>query len=103
MEESKGGIAPDEAEEFFLELKRFDRIDVMGIMTMGPALEDKEQIRPYFKKTKEIFDKIKSRYGFAGDPILSMGMSGSYSIAIEEGANLVRIGRRLFEKRQDKE
>ena len=103
MEESKGGIAPDEAEEFFLALKKFDRIDVMGIMTMGPALEDKEQIRPYFKKTKEIFDKIKSRYGFAGEPILSMGMSGSYSIAIEEGANLVRIGRRLFEKRQDKE
>ena len=103
MEESKGGIAPDEAEEFFLKLKNFDRIDVVGIMTMGPALENKEEIRPYFKKTKEIFDKIKSRYGFAGEPILSMGMSGSYSIAIEEGANLVRIGRRLFEKRQDKE
>jgi pyridoxal phosphate enzyme (YggS family) len=103
MEESKGGIAPDEAEEFFLALKKLDHIDVMGIMTMGPALEDKELIRPYFKMTKNIFDKIKSRYGFAGDPILSMGMSESYSIAIEEGANLVRIGRRLFEKRQDKE
>ena len=99
MEESKGGVAPDEAEEFFLALKKFDRIDVMGIMTMGPALEDKELIRPYFKMTKNIFDKIKSRYGFAGEPILSMGMSESYSIAIEEGANLVRIGRRLFEKR----
>ena len=98
MEESKGGVAPDEAEEFFLALKKFDRIDVMGIMTMGPALEDKELIRPYFKMTKNIFDKIKSRYGFAGEPILSMGMSESYSIAIEEGANLVRIGRRLFEK-----
>ena len=98
MEESKGGVAPDEAEEFFLALKKFDRIDVMGIMTMGPALEDKELIRPYLKMTKNIFDKIKSRYGFAGEPILSMGMSESYSIAIEEGANLVRIGRRLFEK-----
>ena len=102
-EESKGGINPEDAESFFLELKRFDRIDVRGIMTMGPALEDKELVRPYFKKTKEIFDKINSRYGFTGEPILSMGMSESYIVAIEEGANLVRIGRRLFEKRQDKE
>ena len=84
-------------------LKEFDRIDVRGIMTMGPALDDKELVRPYFRQTKEIFDKINSRYGFVGEPILSMGMSGSYQVAIEEGANLVRIGRRLFEKRQDKE
>ena len=50
-------------------------------------------------KTKQIFDKINAQYGFAGEPILSMGMSESFEIAIEEGANLVRIGRRLFEKR----
>jgi uncharacterized pyridoxal phosphate-containing UPF0001 family protein len=67
-------------------------------MTMGLNLEDKEQLRPYFKNTKEIFDKIHTRYGFSGEPILSMGMSESYKIAIEEGANLVRIGRRLFKK-----
>ena len=103
MEESKGGIDPDTAEGFYLELKKLDHIDVVGIMTMGPALEDKELVRPYFRKTKEIFDKINARYGFAGEPILSMGMSESYMIAIEEGANLVRVGRRLFEKRQDKE
>lgn len=102
-EESKGGIDPEDAERFFLMLKEFDRIDVRGIMTMGPALDDKELVRPYFRQTKEIFDKINSRYGFVGEPILSMGMSGSYQVAIEEGANLVRIGRRLFEKRQEKE
>lgn len=97
-EESKGGIDPDNTEKFFLSLKEFDNLDIRGIMTMGPALEDKEAIRPYFRMTKEIFDKINAQYGFAGEPILSMGMSGSYQIAIEEGANLVRIGRRLFEK-----
>lgn len=102
-EESKGGIDPDYAEEFFLSLKEFDHLDIRGIMTMGPALEDKEAVRPYFKKTKEIFDKINAHYGFSGEPILSMGMSGSYQVAIEEGANLVRIGRKLFEKEQDKE
>lgn len=97
-EESKGGIYPEDAESFFLALKKFERLDIRGIMTMGPALRDKELVRPYFKMTKEIFDKINTRYGFAGEPILSMGMSESYLVAIEEGANLVRIGRRLFEK-----
>lgn len=99
-EESKGGIDPSEAEEFFLKVRGFDSLDIRGIMTMGPALGDGELIRPYFRKTKEIFDKLNTRYGFAGEPILSMGMSESYETAIEEGANLVRIGRKLFEKRQ---
>lgn len=97
-EENKGGISPHDAEEFFLALKAFPRLHVRGIMTMGPDLEDKEQLRPYFRNVKEIFDKIHTRYGFLGEPILSMGMSESYKVAIEEGANLVRIGRRLFKK-----
>ena len=97
-EEAKGGILPSEAEEFFLKLKEFSHLDIRGIMTMGPVLDDKEDLRPYFRLTKEIFDKIHTRYGFSGEPILSMGMSESYKVAIEEGANLVRIGRRLFKK-----
>jgi pyridoxal phosphate enzyme (YggS family) len=97
-EASKGGIDPSLAEEFFLKVREFDCIDIRGIMTMGPILEDKEGLRPYFRMTKEIFDKINAQYGFIGEPILSMGMSESYEIAIEEGANLVRIGRKLFEK-----
>ena len=67
-------------------------------MTMGPALEDPELMRPYFILTKKIFDKLNTHYGFAGEPILSMGMSESYRVAIEEGASLVRVGRRLFMK-----
>ncbi len=99
MEESKGGIAPDNAEEFFLKVRKLDGLEIRGIMTMGPVCENSEDIRPYFRLTKEIFDKINTRYGFCGEPILSMGMSNSYRVAIEEGANLVRVGRRLFEKR----
>ena len=100
-EESKGGVDPDLAEEFFLKVKDMAELEIRGIMTMGPALADSENMRPYFRLTKEIFDKLNTRYGFSGEPILSMGMSNSYRVAIEEGANLVRVGRRLFKK--DKE
>lgn len=96
-EEQKAGILPEAAEEFFLAVKSFPNIDVSGLMTMGPVCEG-EEIRRYFSETKEIFDKLKMRYGFVGDGILSMGMSESYRIAIEEGANLVRVGRKLFNK-----
>ena len=97
-EESKGGIAPEDAEEFFLALKKYKSLIVSGIMTMGPVVEDPEQIRPYFRLTKKIFDRIRDTHGFEGEPTLSMGMSDSYRVAIEEGATLVRVGRRLFEK-----
>lgn len=97
-EEQKGGIDPDLAEEFFLSLKALENISVRGIMTMGPAVPDPEDVRPYFILTKKIFDKLNTQYGFDGEAILSMGMSESYRVAIEEGATLVRVGRRLFMK-----
>ena len=97
-EENKGGILPEEAEEFFLKVSELPNIAVSGLMTMGPVLDDPEGMRPYFKLTKEIFDKIKGTYGFEGEGILSMGMSDSYAVAIEEGATLVRVGRKLFKK-----
>lgn len=97
-EEAKGGIMPEAAEDFFLEVRKFGGLAVSGLMTMGPALDDAEQMRPYFRLTKEIFEKIKNTYGFEGDEILSMGMSDSYAVAIEEGATLVRVGRKLFYK-----
>lgn len=97
-EENKGGIMPECAEEFYKSMREFKNIDVYGIMTMGPALDSPEELRPYFRLTKEIFDRIKNSYGFIGEGILSMGMSDSYKVAIEEGSTLVRVGRRLFVK-----
>ena len=97
-EEAKGGVMPEAVEEFYLALSRFDHIEVCGLMTMGPVCECEEDIRPYFALTKKIFDDIKTRHGFVGEGILSMGMSDSYRVAIEEGSTLVRIGRRLFKK-----
>lgn len=99
-EDLKGGVAPNDAEELFLKIRELPGIDVMGIMTMGPALDDAEKMRPYFKLTKEIFDRINEKYGFKGGGILSMGMSDSYAVAIEEGSTLVRVGRKLFEKNE---
>lgn len=100
-EDAKGGVLPEDAEKLFLSVRGLSGIAVRGLMTMGPAVEDEEQARPYFALTKRIFDKLNSQYGFEGEPILSMGMSNTYKTAIEEGATLVRVGRRLFYK--DKE
>ena len=69
-----------------------------GLMTMGPVCEEPEEIRPYFRRTRLLFDKMKAQGCFEGDGILSMGMSDSYRVAIEEGSTLVRVGRRLFTK-----
>ena len=97
-EDAKGGVMPEAVKEFYLTLAKFPHIEVCGLMTMGPGCDDEEEIRPYFALTKRIFDDIKTRHGFVGEGILSMGMSDSYRVAIEEGSTLVRIGRRLFKK-----
>jgi uncharacterized pyridoxal phosphate-containing UPF0001 family protein len=89
---------PEDAEELFLKVSALDGIEVVGLMTMGPALQDPEDMRPYFRLTKEIFDRINEKHGFKNGGILSMGMSDSYAVAIEEGSTLVRVGRRLFTK-----
>jgi pyridoxal phosphate enzyme (YggS family) len=96
-EEQKGGILPEDAEEFLLALKDFSSIEVTGLMTMGPVCEDPEEMRPYFRETKELFDRLNQKYCFK-EAILSMGMSDSYAVAIEEGSTLVRVGRRLFKR-----
>ena len=97
-EEAKGGALPEEAESLYLKVRELPAISVKGLMTMGPALASEEEMRPYFRLTKEIFDRINTKYGFDGEGILSMGMSNSYAVAIEEGSTLIRVGRKLFEK-----
>ncbi len=99
-EENKSGVFPEDAEALFLKVRELPGISVRGIMTMGPAIDNAEAMRPYFKLTKEIFDRINQVYGFADDGILSMGMSNSYAVAIEEGSTLIRVGRKLFDKNE---
>ncbi len=99
-EEQKSGVMPEDALSIVQDISRFENIKIMGLMTMGPFLEDPEDLRPYFRLTKELFEKIKD-IGIDGVEMryLSMGMSDSYRVAIEEGANMVRIGTLLFGKR----
>lgn len=96
-EEQKGGILPECAEEFILSLGRLEGLRVCGLMTMGPVVDDPEGMRPYFRQTKELYDVLNRKSLFEGG-ILSMGMSDSYAVAIEEGATLVRVGRKLFNR-----
>ena len=96
-EEQKGGILPEEAEDFILALEKYSHLEVVGLMTMGPVCEDPEALRPYFRETKELFDRLNRNRLFKGE-VLSMGMSDSYAVAIEEGATLVRVGRKLFKR-----
>lgn len=96
-EMQKGGIMPDDAEEFITALKKYENIRVRGLMTMGPVVDDPEQLRPYFRLTRQLYDRLNRGFDFNGG-ILSMGMSDSYAVAIEEGATLVRVGRKLFNR-----
>ncbi len=92
---NKSGILPQDIEFLIKDIIGFKNMKLMGLMTMGPLLKNSEDYRPYFRDTKALFDKIKS---FTDIKYLSMGMSGSYQVAIQEGANLVRIGTAIFGK-----
>ncbi|MDP2945492.1 MAG: YggS family pyridoxal phosphate-dependent enzyme [Atribacterota bacterium] len=96
-EESKYGIKPEEVEPFLKEISEFSRIRVRGLMTIAPIEEDKEEVRPYFRKLRELSKEIKSKnIKNVKMDYLSMGMTDDFEVAIEEGANMVRIGRGIF-------
>lgn len=96
-EANKTGILPEEADDLIRRLAGLSNIDVQGLMTMGPAFGDPEDARPFFRETKKTFDRIASA-GIPGIKMrhLSMGMSNSYEIAIQEGSNMIRLGTKLF-------
>jgi hypothetical protein len=99
-EEQKSGVLPEDAEPLVREISHLKNIEVMGLMTMGPRFGNPEDFRPYFTETKRIFDRIRSLdLPNVEMKYLSMGMTNSYKVAIEEGANIVRIGTRIFGER----
>ena len=97
-EKQKSGVLPEDAEDLIKAISGLPNIKVMGLMTMGPRFGDPEEARPYFVTTREIFERIKA-LGLPNVEMryLSMGMTNSYPIALEEGANMVRIGTKIFE------
>jgi len=96
-EQQKFGVLPEKSEDLIKSMVRLSNIRIKGLMTMGPFLGDPENARPYFSETKELFDNIKKK-GIDNIEMeyLSMGMTNSYKVAIEEGANIVRIGTKIF-------
>ncbi len=99
-EDQKAGVMPDDAQRLIKDIRDLPHVKVSGLMTMGPFTEDPEEVRPYFKKTRQVFDEIKALNLENVDmSVLSMGMSDSYRVAVEEGANMVRIGTRIFGER----
>ena len=100
-ESQKAGVMPEDAISLVRDMSELNNIKLMGLMTMGPFAGDPEDSRPYFQKTKKLFEEIKEM-GLPGVEMkyLSMGMSNSYKVALEEGANVVRIGTKLFGERE---
>ncbi len=99
-EKQKSGVFPEGVERLIREISALPNIRVMGLMTMGPRFGNPEDSRPYFVETRKIFEKVK---GFSLPNIemkyLSMGMTNSYKIAVDEGANIVRLGSKIFGER----
>jgi len=93
-EESKFGVKKEEVLPLAEEIRKTcSNINVRGLMHIAPATDDPESVRKYFREVKEIYDKMPYA------DILSMGMSGDFEIAIEEGANMIRIGTLIFGER----
>lgn len=100
-ESNKTGVLPTEVEPLVEKISRLKNIKISGLMTMGPFSADPEDSRPSFKVTKQIFDFLnKSAILNVEMKYLSMGMSNSYKTAIEEGANIIRLGTILFGERR---
>ncbi|HOJ40124.1 MAG TPA: YggS family pyridoxal phosphate-dependent enzyme [bacterium] len=96
-EQQKSGLFPEDVLTFVNRVATLENLSLQGLMTMGPLLEKPESIRPFFRLTREIFEEIKKQ----GRPgvemrILSMGMSDTWRLAVEEGANMVRVGTAIF-------
>ena len=101
-EPHKTGVLLESVDELVAELADLKHISIQGLMTMGPRFGDPENARPFFRATQQVFERL-SNWNLPNIDMrfLSMGMSNSYLVAIEEGANIVRIGTKIFGSRCD--
>ena len=96
-EASKHGIAPEELETLVREVSKYDCVKIRGLMTVAPYTDVPEENRVYFRKMKQLMVDINSKnIDNVCMDMLSMGMTGDYEIAVEEGATLVRVGTGIF-------
>ena len=101
MEDSKSGATEEEARDLIKKIRdEYQNLRVRGLMCVPPITDNPENSRKYFKKLKDIFDSIKELSEDESFDTLSMGMSGDYEVAIEEGATVVRVGTAIFGARE---
>jgi pyridoxal phosphate enzyme (YggS family) len=101
-ENQKTGVAPKDVTQLIKDISSLNYVKIRGLMTMGPRFGDPAESRPYFIKTREIFEQIQDLHlPNVEMKYLSMGMTNSYEVAIQEGANLIRIGTKLFGQREE--
>ena len=99
-EPQKSGVLPEEAKRLIQKISQFKNVRVKGLMTMGPFFGNPEDARPYFVVTRRLYEEMRTlRLPGVDMTFLSMGMTNSYKVAVEEGANIVRIGTKIFGER----
>ncbi|MBU1120587.1 YggS family pyridoxal phosphate-dependent enzyme [Candidatus Micrarchaeota archaeon] len=100
-EKSKFGVKKEEAEELIIKITELNNLKIKGLMMIAPLFEEAENSRPFFQKAKKLFEELKSK-NIPGTEMnfLSMGMTDDFTIAVEEGASMVRIGRAIFGERK---
>jgi len=99
-EESKFGLKADEAIKVIIGLTKFKNINIKGLMTIAPVVDNPEKARPYFRMLRELRNMINGSAVMGYElGVLSMGMTDDFEIALEEGSNMVRLGRAIFEGR----
>jgi len=98
-ERSKFGLRPEALDEALDQVRALPRLDVEGLMTVPPFTQETEKVRPWFRQLRELRDAAVRRHNLEL-PHLSMGMTGDFEIAIEEGATIIRLGTAIFGERQ---
>jgi PLP dependent protein len=96
-ESQKSGVAPEHAPSLIQDIAKLESVRIQGLMTMGPWVDSPEDLRPIFRRVKALFDAIsREQIPSVSMETLSMGMSDSYRVAIEEGATMIRVGTGIF-------
>ncbi len=98
-EEQKFGVSPEDVLIVVQEIVELKNLKLTGLMCVAPVVDDPEKVRGHFRRMREIFDEINRQITAVKLEYLSMGMSDDWKVAVEEGANMIRLGRALFGSR----
>jgi len=98
-EESKEGITPEETPTLARQIAALPQLEVQGLMTIAPLVQNPEEVRPVFRELRGLRDRLRGEVPECSWQHLSMGMTDDYCVAIEEGATIVRVGRAIFGER----